>query len=104
MIVAKKWHWNMAVSNALWSNMFDILFWLWFIYFIYFLIYGINNPIVVDKSSLLLSIVLLFGSVLVVLFWFLAYKRKLKKGLWWLLIMIYVAYLIFNVLKVYWVV
>jgi Ca2+/Na+ antiporter len=104
IIVAKKWHWNMAVSNALWSNVFDILFGLWFVYFVYFLIHWINNPIIVDKASLLLSIALLFGSVLLVLFGFLAYKRKLKKWLWWILIAIYIIYLMFNVLNVYWVV
>ncbi len=104
MIVAKKWHWNMAVSNALWSNVFDILFGLWFVYFVYFLVHGIDTVIIVDKASLLLSIGLLFGSVLLVLFWFLAYKRRLKKWLWWILIVVYILYLIFNVLSVYGVV
>ncbi len=101
MIVAKKWHGNMSVSNALWSNVFDILFGLWFVYFVYFLVHGIDTVIIVDRASLLLSIWLLFGSVLLVLFWFLAYKRRLKKWLWWILIGIYIVYLIFNVLKVY---
>lgn len=104
MIVSKKWHWNMSISNALWSNVFDILFGLGFVYFIYFLVYGIDTVIIIDKSSLLLSIWLLFWSVLVVLFWFLAYRRRLKKWLWWILIAIYIAYIIFNVLKVYGVV
>jgi len=99
MIVAKKWHWNMSVSNALWSNVFDILFGLWFVYFIYFLVYWIDNVIIIDKSSLLLSIWLLLWSVLLVLVWFLVYKRKLSKWLGWILV--YIAYLIFNVLKVY---
>lgn len=101
MIVAKKWHGNMSISNALWSNVFDILFGLWFIYFIYFLIYGIDNAIIVDKSNLLLSIGLLLSSVIIVLFWFLVYKRRLRKWLWWLLVFIYVLYLIFNTLKIY---
>jgi Ca2+/Na+ antiporter len=55
----------------------------------------------VDRGSLLLSIGLLFWSVLIVLFGFLAYKWKLRKWLWWLLIAVYVLYLIFNVLSVY---
>ena len=104
IIVAKKWHWNMSVSNALWSNIFDILFGLWFVYFVYFLVNWIDTAIIVDRASLLLSIWLLFWSVLLVLFGFLAYKRRLKKWLWWILIAIYLIYLIFNVLKVYGVV
>ncbi len=101
MIVAKKWHWNMSISNALGSNVFDILFGLWFVYFVYFLVHGIDTAIIVDKASLLLSIWLLFWSVLLVLAWFLIYRRRLKKWLWWILIAIYIIYLIFNVLKVY---
>jgi Ca2+/Na+ antiporter len=101
IIVAKKWHGNMSTSNALWSNIFDILFGLWFVYFIYFLINGTDKIIIVDRASLLLSIGLLFWSVLLVLFWFLAYKRKLKKWLWWILIAIYISYIIFNVLGIY---
>jgi len=104
MIVAKKWHWNMSVSNALWSNVFDILFGLWFVYFVYFLVHGIDTVIIVDQASLLLSIWLLLWSVLLVLVWFLVYKRKLTKWLGWILIAVYIAYLIFNVLKVYGVV
>ncbi|HKL44609.1 MAG TPA: calcium/sodium antiporter [Candidatus Absconditabacterales bacterium] len=100
VIVSKKGHGNMSISNALGSNIFDILFGLGFVYFVYFLIYGINNDIVVDKSNLLLSIGLLFGSVLVIFLGFLLYKWKLKKGLGWILILIYLVYLIFNLLKV----
>lgn len=101
IIVSKKWHGNMSISNALWSNVFDILFGLWFVYLVYFLINWIDTVIIVDRTSLLLSIGLLFWSVMIVWLWFLAYKRKLKKWFWWLLIVIYVVYLIFNVLSVY---
>ncbi len=100
IIVSRKWHGNMSISNALWSNVFDILFGLWFVYFIYFLVYWIDATIIVDKANLLLSIGLLFGSVMIILLFFLWYKWKLKKGLGWILIAIYITYLIFNILTV----
>jgi Ca2+/Na+ antiporter len=101
MIVAKKWHGNMSISNALWSNVFDILFGLGFVYFIYFLINWTSNTIIIDQSSLLLSVGLLFGSVLLILLFFLLYKRRLRKWFGRILIAMYIVYLVFNVLKVY---
>jgi Ca2+/Na+ antiporter len=96
IIVSKKWHGNMSISNALWSNVFDILFGLGFVYLIYFLIYWTSTTIMIDKSSLLLSVALLFGSVLLVLLFFLLYKRRLRKWFWRILIAIYIVYLVFN--------
>lgn len=103
IIVAKKWHGNMSISNALWSNVFDILFGLWFVYFVYFLVHWVNTEIIVDKGNLLTSISLLFASVVLILFFFLGNKWKLSKTIGWILIGIYIVYLMFNVLKVSWV-
>jgi Ca2+/Na+ antiporter len=100
IIVAKKWKWDMAISNAVWSNIFDILFGLGFVYFVYMLVYGTSSIIVVDTHNLSSSIILLFATVITILSVLVLRKWKTGKFIWYMLIVMYLAFLIFNILKV----
>jgi len=97
IIVAKKWKWDMAISNALWSNIFDILFGLGFVYFIYLLIYPEIKFIPIDTHNLNSSIILLFATILVLLMLLIMQKRKIKKYAWYVLIAIYLGYVWYKV-------
>ena len=90
--VAKKWKGDMAISNAIGSNIFDILFWLWFPYMLYFFIYGMNNSIPVENTNLTSSIILLFASVIVIIAMLIMKKRHIGKAIWYILIGLYVIY------------
>ncbi len=97
--VAKKWKWDMAITNAVGSNIFDILFGLWLPYLIYFII-NKNSYIQVSNENLENSIFLLFSTVLVVFLFLLLKKRKLTKLAGFFLILLYIIYLWYNILTV----
>ena len=97
VIVAKKWYVDMSVSNAFWSNIFDILIWLGAVYFVYFLIYFWAEPIAVDQHNLIWSVVLLFASVFVMIAILILRKWKTSKWIGWLLIFLYCIYLTYNI-------
>lgn len=97
IIVAKKWKTDMAVSNGLWSNIFDILIGLGLVYFIYFLVYGSSQIIPVDTNNLVGSVILLFATVIVIISVFVLYKRKTNKWIGWFLVILYVLYLGYNI-------
>ncbi len=99
IIVAKRWKWDMAISNAVWSNIFDILFGLGFVYFVYMLVYGTSSTIIVDTHNLNSSIILLFATVITILSVLILRRWKTGKFIWYMLIVIYCVYLIFNILK-----
>lgn len=92
--VARDGRGDMAVSNAVGSNIFDILVGLgvpWFI-----AIVALGEEIHVGTDSLLTSVFLLIGTVLV-LFYFLTTERKLTRREGWVLVFIYVVYVIYTV-------
>lgn len=93
IIVSKKGKVDMAVSNGLWSNVFDILIGLWFVYFIYFLIHGTQITIPADKTNLWWSTLLLFGTIIVIISIFVLRKRKTSKWIGWFLVILYLLYL-----------
>ncbi len=97
IIVAKKWKISMSFTNALGSNIFDILFWLWAVYFVYFLIYGIDNSITVDNHNLFSSIFLLFATVALILVVLTFKKRKTNKNVGLLLLAVYIVYLCYMI-------
>lgn len=98
MIVAKKGRGDMAVSNAVGSNIFDILFGLGFPWLLVLSLRG--GSISVANENLGASVILLFATVIAV--FFLIYVRQWtigrKAGL--LLIALYIAYVGWNVLQV----
>jgi Ca2+/Na+ antiporter len=92
VIVSKKWKVDMAISNGLGSNVFDILIGLWLVYFVYFLIHGTWGFIVADRANLIGSTILLFGTIIVMISIFIFRKRKTSKRIWWFLIILYLMY------------
>jgi K+-dependent Na+/Ca+ exchanger-like protein len=100
LIVAKEGRGDMAISNAIGSNIFDILIGLglpWVIMLVFF-----QDQILVDNTNLSSSIMLLMATIICIFFLFVFQKWKMgrKSGLF--LIFLYVAYLIWliaNALK-----
>ncbi len=97
ILVAKRWKVSMSFTNALGSNIFDILFGLGAVYFVYFLFYGIDTTIAIDNHNLLSSVFLLFATVLLVLIVLFLKKRKTNKTIWFLLVFVYAIYLAYMV-------
>ncbi len=95
--VARKWRGDMAITNAIWSNIFDILFGLWFPYLLYFMIYWLDKNIVVDGNNILWSIILLFATIVVVAFVLVMKRWHLSKRSWMFLILLYVCYIVYTV-------
>lgn len=95
-LVAKNGKGGMAISNAIGSNIFDILGGLGLPWLIVLLFY--NQPIEVVSKNFFISIVLLFSSVVIV-FLLLAYRRWIiRKQTGIILIGIYVGYLVWQVM------
>lgn len=93
VIVAKEGRVDMAISNAIGSNVFNISFALGIPWLIMFAL-G-TKTILVSTESLYSSFVLLFGSVCLVLFLFLIKKWQLGKWSGVFLIAVYILYLLF---------
>ena len=89
IIVAKQGRGDMAVTNALGSNIFDICFCLWFPRFIYALIHG---SVPISTAWLWISVSLLFGILILVFCTFVLTKFRINKYVWWFFISIYLAY------------
>lgn len=95
IIVAKQGRGCMAISNAIGSNIFDILICLGLPWLIVLSFSG--GTIGVSTENLLSSIILLFATVLVIFFLLLARKWKIGHRAGWFLIGLYVAYVIWAV-------
>jgi K+-dependent Na+/Ca+ exchanger-like protein len=100
LIVAKEGRGDMAISNAIGSNIFDILIGLglpWVIMLVFF-----QDEIIVDNTNLSSSIMLLFATIICIFFLFVFQKWKLgrKSGLFLILLYtFYLIWLIVNALK-----
>ena len=92
LIVARQGRSDMAVTNAVGSNIFDILFGLGLPWTITILIFRKNMP--VDTTNLYSSIILLFATIVAISFLFVVKKWNLGRRSGLLLIFLYFAYLI----------
>ncbi|MCF6359169.1 MAG: calcium/sodium antiporter [Cyclobacteriaceae bacterium] len=99
VIVAKQGRAGMAVSNAIGSNIFDIFIGLGIPWFIKYLITG--NDIIFDIQGLDISVGLLFGSVILILFFLIWKKWKLTQNLGFILILLYILYVIWEIFRFY---
>lgn len=99
MIVAKQGRAGMAFSNAVGSNVFDILIGLGLPWLIVLIIK--NEAITVETESLFTSSVILLGSVIVVLLTLLIQRWKIGKATGIFFISLYVIYLCWEILKLY---
>lgn len=99
LIVAKKWKADMAVANAVGSNIFDILICLWLPWLVYILRTGEN--IVVPTSWLYESVLVIIGIMIIMIFTMVSSKYKINKTYGIMLIWIYIAYLLYQVYNAY---
>ena len=99
VIVAKQGRAGMAISNAIGSNIFDIFVGLGFPWLLKIIL--IDEKLFIDIKGLGLSVGLLFGSALFILFALMFKKWKLSHGLGFFLIMLYILYVIWEILKLY---
>lgn len=99
VIVAKQGRGDMAVSNAVGSNVFDILICLGFPWALYIVING--KQVEVGNQNLSSSILLLFFTVISLMFVLLLQKFKLAKSTGWFLLGLYGLYLIYAIYDAY---
>ena len=98
IVVAKQGRGDMAVSNAIGSNIFDVLFGLGMPWTIALLIHP--GSITVSKDNLLASVFLLLATVIAILFMLIVRNWRLghKSGL--ILIVLYAAYCIYTAVTI----
>ncbi|MBD3245276.1 MAG: calcium/sodium antiporter [Candidatus Moranbacteria bacterium] len=99
VIVARKGRGGMAISNAIGSNVFDILIGLGFPWALMILIQP-QRHISVSTENLLSSIILLFATVLVIFFLLMIQRWKIGKYGGWFLVILYIGYLIWAIGRV----
>lgn len=99
VIVAKQGRAGMAVSNAIGSNIFDIFIGLGLPWLVKIMI--IDQPIEFQLVGLDVSVGLLFGSVLLILFFLIWKKWRLTQNLGFTLIMLYILYVVWEIFRVY---
>jgi len=97
IIVARKGRPGMAINNAIGSNIFDILIgfglpWLLLLIFS-------NRIIKVENDDLWLAFALLIGSVLILSISFIINRWKMKKWIGYMLILLYMVYLVQEIIK-----
>jgi len=99
LIVAKKGMGDMAVSNAVGSNVFDILIGLGFPWLLYVLVTG--GSVKVGTENLFSSILLLFFTVIALLFLLISQKFKLGARSGYFLVGLYILYVCYAVYGAY---
>jgi K+-dependent Na+/Ca+ exchanger-like protein len=95
LTVAKQGRGDMAVADALWSNIFDILVSLWLPLFIYTVWKG--TLWWVEASDLTFSMWVLLGMVVLLLISLWLTDFKLNKKLWVVFVWVYILYVLFIV-------
>ncbi|TYZ63947.1 hypothetical protein PybrP1_000351 [[Pythium] brassicae (nom. inval.)] len=97
ILVARAGHGDMAVSNALGSNVFDILLGLGLPFFVSNLVY--HEPVTVKTDDLELSIFILFGILLALVTMLIVSRWRLRKTVGGLLVSLYVVYVVVSYLR-----
>ena len=95
IIVAKQGRGDMAVSNAVGSNVFDILFGLGVPWTIVLIMQG--GTVTVANENLIGSVFLLFATVIALFFLLILRRWKLGPRAGWLLIGLYFLYLAYKI-------
>lgn len=99
VIAAKKGYGNMAVSNAIGSNTFDILIGLGAPWMVYILIK--DHSIEVGNENILSSIILLFGTVILLALILIGKKFSITRNEGFLLIGVYLLYVAFSIVLIF---
>ncbi|KAL3659577.1 hypothetical protein V7S43_015255 [Phytophthora oleae] len=97
ILVARDGHGDMAVSNALGSNVFDILFGLGLPFLLSNLVYGETVP--VSGNDLDVSIAILFAVLLFVVMVLISSRWRLYPSACAVLLMLYAVYVVFSYLR-----
>ncbi len=98
-ITAKQGRSGMAINNAIGSNVFDILIGIGFPFLLLSVIE--NHSVDVISGNLWVSFALLFGSVIILAATFLLNRWRTSKVIGSLLIVLYIVYLVYEILKIY---
>lgn len=99
VIVAKQGRGDMAVSNAVGSNIFNIFICLGFSWMLYILVKG--EQVIVSVENLTSSVLLLFFTVVVLFLILVLQKFKLGNVIGYLLLSLYAGYVAYAVLSIY---
>lgn len=94
VVVAKQGRGDMAVSNAVGSNIFDILFGLGLPWFIVLLLKP-EQGIQVSSANLMASIFLLFATVVALFFIFITQNWEVGRKSGWGLVSLYIGYCVY---------
>jgi len=98
-IVAKQGRGGMAVSNAVGSNIFDIFIGLGFPWFLKYAL--LQEEVTTHIEGLEVAVGLLLGSVLLILFALIYRKWELNKRLGYILILLYILFVIYEIVDLY---
>lgn len=96
VVVARRGHGGMAISNAVGSNIINILLGLGLPWLI-MLTLNPEKPIAVDSDSLMGSVALLFATIIATLFIYKMSRWKVGKKAGWLLVGAYIGYLTYAI-------
>ncbi len=99
VVVAKQGRGDMAISNAVGSNIFDILVGLGLPFFIYIVAQG--SDVLTDSENTFRSSVTLFGSLIVFLLVLIINKWKINKGIGLLFLTMYILYVAYEIILLY---
>jgi len=99
VIVAKQGRSDMAVSNAIGSNIFDILIGLGFPFLLYMLIH--SGSVGAKESNLMYSVIILLTSVVVLFLLLLFSKWKIGKKSGIFLLLLYIIYVTREIIILY---
>lgn len=96
IIVARQGRGDMAVSNAIGSNIFDILVGLGLPFLIVMLL---STETIQAGGNLTNSVIILFGSLMLLVLLLLVNRWRVGKPIGVILILVYIAYVIYEILK-----
>jgi K+-dependent Na+/Ca+ exchanger-like protein len=99
VIVSRKGKGDMGISNAIGSNVFDVLIGLGLPWMVFLALY--NKPIHVGNDTLFTSALILMGSIVLMLLIFLVNKWRLGKKAGYSLIGVYLLYIGYELVKYY---
>lgn len=99
LIVAKQGRGDMAVSNAVGSNTFDILICLGLPWFVYILLTGKSTQVATENLNS--SVLLLLFTVVAILFVLAVQKFKLGRNAGFVLLFLYAGYLFYAISKAF---
>ena len=99
VLVSKRGKGDMGISNAIGSNVFDVLVGLGLPWIVFLALY--NKPIHVGNETLFTSALILLGSIVLMLLIFIVNRWRLGKKAGWTLILIYVMYIAWELFSYY---